>query len=115
MDAGPSPTLVKSWINDLQAAVVLWRIDHDFQTVFPVLTNLLLTLDADRGNPAVPVEFYKEEYARRGIRKHVQLTMSGCIGPCPMLNVAWSRNLMPSLLTTMQPSGRIGIFLPRTR
>ena len=41
----------------------------------------------DRGNPAVPVEFYKEEYARRGIRKHVQLTMSGCIGPCPMLNV----------------------------
>ena len=25
--------------------------------------------------------------ARRGIRKHVQLTMSGCIGPCPMLNV----------------------------
>ena len=42
----------------------------------------------DRGNPAVPVEFYKQEYARRGIRKHVQLTMSGCIGPCPMLNVA---------------------------
>ncbi len=42
----------------------------------------------DRGNPAVPVDFYKEEYARRGIRKHVQLTLSGCIGPCPMLNVA---------------------------
>jgi len=41
----------------------------------------------DRGNPAVPIDFYKEEYARRKIRKHVQLTMSGCIGPCPMLNV----------------------------
>jgi cobaltochelatase CobN len=41
----------------------------------------------DRGNPAVPVDFYKEEYARRGIRKHVQLSMSGCIGPCPMKNV----------------------------
>ncbi len=42
----------------------------------------------DRGNPAVPVDFYKAEYARRKMRKHVQLTMSGCIGPCPMLNAA---------------------------
>lgn len=41
----------------------------------------------DRGNPPVPIDFYKQEYARRKIRKHVQLTMSGCIGPCPMLNV----------------------------
>ena len=41
----------------------------------------------DRGNPAVPVEFYEEIHGRRGIRKHVQLTMSSCIGPCPMLDV----------------------------
>jgi cobaltochelatase CobN len=41
----------------------------------------------DRGNPEVPIEYYKQEYQRRKIRKHVQLTMSGCIGPCPMLNV----------------------------
>lgn len=41
----------------------------------------------DRGNPAVPIDYYKAEYQRRKIRKHFQLTMSGCIGPCPMLNV----------------------------
>lgn len=41
----------------------------------------------DRGNPAVPIDYYKQEYIRRKIRKYVQLTMSGCIGPCPMLNV----------------------------
>ena len=42
----------------------------------------------DRGNPVVPVDFYKKEYARRKLRQTVQLTMSGCVGPCPMLNVA---------------------------
>ena len=42
----------------------------------------------DRGHPAVPVDFYKQEYKKRKIRKLVQLTMSGCLGPCPLLNVA---------------------------
>ncbi|MHC5541167.1 hypothetical protein ACYOEI_23340, partial [Singulisphaera rosea] len=42
----------------------------------------------DRGNPIVPLDFYKQEYKRRGIRDNVQLTMSGCLGPCPLLNVA---------------------------
>jgi cobaltochelatase CobN len=42
----------------------------------------------DRGHAAVSVEFYKEEYKRRKIRKLVQLTMSGCLGPCPLANVA---------------------------
>jgi cobaltochelatase CobN len=42
----------------------------------------------ERGHAAVPVEFYKQEYKRRKIRKLVQLTMSGCLGPCPLSNVA---------------------------
>src|SRR6516164_8328 len=42
----------------------------------------------DRGHAAVPVDFYKEEYKKRKIRKLVQLTMSGCLGPCPLANVA---------------------------
>jgi cobaltochelatase CobN len=42
----------------------------------------------DRGKPSVPIDFYKDEYKRRGIRDRVQLTMSGCLGPCPLLNVA---------------------------
>ncbi|MBV8487148.1 MAG: hypothetical protein JO161_02600, partial [Planctomycetaceae bacterium] len=35
----------------------------------------------------MPIAFYKQEYKRRQIRDHVQLTMSGCLGPCPLLNV----------------------------
>ena len=42
----------------------------------------------DRGFAAVPVDFYKQEYKKRKLRKHVQLTMSGCLGPCPVANVA---------------------------
>ena len=42
----------------------------------------------DRGKPTVPIDFYKQEYKRRQIREDVQLTMSGCLGPCPLLNVA---------------------------
>ncbi len=42
----------------------------------------------DKGKPAVHIDFYKQEYKRRKIRDSVQLTMSGCIGPCPLLNVA---------------------------
>jgi cobaltochelatase CobN len=41
----------------------------------------------DRGKPSVPIDFYKQEYKRRQIRDQVQLTMSGCLGPCPLLNV----------------------------
>jgi cobaltochelatase CobN len=42
----------------------------------------------DRGLPAVPVDFYKSEYKRRKLRNKIQLSMSGCLGPCPMMNVA---------------------------
>jgi len=42
----------------------------------------------DKGKPIVHIDFYKQEYKRRQIRDRVQLTMSGCIGPCPLLNVA---------------------------
>ena len=44
---------IKARLNDtesytsMQAAVAVWRINHDFQTVFPVLTNLLPTFDEE--------------------------------------------------------------------
>jgi cobaltochelatase CobN len=41
----------------------------------------------ERGHAAVPVDFYKQEYKRRKIRNRIQLTMSGCLGPCPLSNV----------------------------
>jgi cobaltochelatase CobN len=42
----------------------------------------------ERGFAGVPIDFYKQEYKKRKIRKLVQLTMSGCLGPCPLANVA---------------------------
>ncbi len=42
----------------------------------------------DRGKPAVHIDFYKQEYKRRGIRDNVQLTMSGCLKASSLLNVA---------------------------
>lgn len=41
----------------------------------------------ERGIAAVPIDFYKDEYKRRKIRDRVQLSMSGCLGPCPLANV----------------------------
>ena len=42
----------------------------------------------ERGRPGVPLEFLKSEWRRRGLMKRVQLTISGCLGPCDVPNVA---------------------------
>jgi hypothetical protein len=41
----------------------------------------------ERGRPEVPVEWLKQEWRRRGLLKRVQLTISGCLGPCDVPNV----------------------------
>src|ERR1700733_10011015 len=41
----------------------------------------------ERGHAAVPVDFYKQEYKRRKLRNVIQLSMNGCLGPCPLANV----------------------------
>jgi cobaltochelatase CobN len=41
----------------------------------------------DRGNPAVPTEWLKAEWKRRALRDSVHLTVSGCLGPCELVNV----------------------------
>ncbi len=35
----------------------------------------------------VPVEWLKSEWRKRGLLKRVQLTISGCVGPCDVPNV----------------------------
>jgi len=40
-----------------------------------------------KGRPGVPVAWLKEEWRRRGLLKRVQLSVSGCVGPCDMPNV----------------------------
>jgi hypothetical protein len=39
------------------------------------------------GKPAVPVEWLKKEWRARGLLKRIQLSISGCLGPCDVPNV----------------------------
>jgi hypothetical protein len=41
----------------------------------------------ERGKPAVPVDWIKKEWKERGLKKSIQLTISGCLGPCDLPNV----------------------------
>jgi len=43
--------------------------------------------NTERGLPEAPVEWLKDEWRRRGLLKRVQLTISGCVGPCDVPNV----------------------------
>lgn len=40
-----------------------------------------------KDRPAVPVEWLKAEWRKRGLLKRVQLSVSGCVGPCDLPNV----------------------------
>jgi cobaltochelatase CobN len=42
----------------------------------------------DRGLPAVPVERIKAAWKAEKLNRGVQLTISGCLGPCDLPNVA---------------------------
>lgn len=41
----------------------------------------------ERGKPEVPVEWLKAEWKARGLLKDIQLSISGCLGPCDLPNV----------------------------
>ncbi len=41
----------------------------------------------ESGKPAVPVDWIKKEWKERGLKKSIQLTISGCLGPCDLPNV----------------------------
>src|ERR1700680_83117 len=43
--------------------------------------------NVERGLPEVPVEWLKSEWRKRELLKRVQLTISGCVGPCDVPNV----------------------------
>lgn len=40
-----------------------------------------------KGRPEVPANWLREEWRRRGLLKRMQLTISGCVGPCDVPNV----------------------------
>jgi cobaltochelatase CobN len=41
----------------------------------------------EHGRPAVPAEWLKQEWRKCGLLKRIQLTISGCLGPCDVPNV----------------------------
>ncbi len=41
----------------------------------------------DRGHPAIPVDWLKAQWKQHKLHKSVQLTISGCLGPCDVANV----------------------------
>lgn len=41
----------------------------------------------ERGKPEVPLDWLKQEWRSRGLLKNIQLTISGCLGPCDLPNV----------------------------
>ena len=41
----------------------------------------------DKGFPALPLDEFKRQWKSRGIRRRFHLTISGCLGPCPLANV----------------------------
>lgn len=41
----------------------------------------------DKGFPAIPLDEFKRQWKQRGIRRRFHLTISGCLGPCPLANV----------------------------
>lgn len=41
----------------------------------------------DKGFPPLPLDDFKRQWKQRGIRRRFHLTISGCLGPCPLANV----------------------------
>ncbi|GEO24654.1 hypothetical protein AAC03nite_04390 [Alicyclobacillus acidoterrestris] len=41
----------------------------------------------DKGRPAIPLDWLKRTWKEKRLLKHVQLTISGCLGPCDIVNV----------------------------
>lgn len=60
----------------------------------------------DRGKPEVPVEALKSVWATEKLNRAIQLTISGCLGPCDLTNVALmmtpSKNIWLGGLTTRE-------------
>ena len=78
--------------------VTTWGLTLNTQHYYPIKTRRLVVAqvticrgcccgDIDRGLPEVPVEWLKTEWRKRGLLKRVQLTISGCVGPCDVPNV----------------------------
>ncbi|WP_199615786.1 (2Fe-2S) ferredoxin domain-containing protein [Paenibacillus alkalitolerans] len=63
------------------------------ETKRPVLGQVLICSGCccgrtDKGKPEIPLEWLKTSWKQAGLLRSVQLTISGCLGPCDLTNVA---------------------------
>jgi hypothetical protein len=72
--------------------------------------------NTENGRPPVPVDWLKKEWRSRGLLKRVQLSISGCLGPCDLPNVVtisngngtqWFGRLQNSSNTEIWLTGRL--------
>lgn len=42
----------------------------------------------EKGNDVVPIDMLRSAWKEHGLKEHVTLTISGCLGPCSMNNVS---------------------------
>jgi predicted metal-binding protein len=80
----------------------------------------------EKGRPPVPLDWLKSEWKHRKLLKSVQLTISGCLGPCDLANVVcitspagstWLGNITAqeaydALVNWVQASADAGVLLP---
>lgn len=80
----------------------------------------------DKDKPDVPSDWLKTEWKNRKLLKHVQLTISGCLGPCDLANVVcigtpegyvWLGNVREraqyaDLLNWAEHTAQAGVALP---
>jgi hypothetical protein len=74
-----------------QAGVILLMKDR-IATKRRTLGQVLICLGCccgrvDRGHQPVPVDWLKAQWKQHKLHKSVQLTISGCLGPCDVANV----------------------------
>jgi len=65
---------------------------HDIVTARRTLGQVVVCVGCccgrtDKGHPEVPVDWLKQEWRKRTLPKKIQLTISGCLGPCDITNV----------------------------
>lgn len=62
-------------------------------TARPVLAQVLVCSGCccgrtEKGKPPVPVDWLKRSWKERKLHKSVHLSVTGCLGPCDLVNVA---------------------------
>ncbi|MDP9727104.1 (2Fe-2S) ferredoxin domain-containing protein [Alicyclobacillus tolerans] len=73
----------------------------------------------DKGKPSIPLDWLKKTWKERKLLKTVQLTITGCLGPCDVLNVVsiWTpdRQFWFGNITTDDPYEELLAWAEMTR